>query len=280
MIKQIKKTAIAAMISGGLMAASMSANAIVVGGVDFGALGDDPSNLHFETATLAQTLIDGNGQTVTSYGQITTVNGDTSYCGVAGDTNCGLYYVATFQNSAGFTESGGTAVTFDTATINIFFAADPLGNLLTNPGGSPDNVADISALPLWATFNNHGDIAGTGTLVGASVLSGSTAGLYDVVSGGAVGNFLDANTVDDGVGGFADIDITASFSNLRSRLNQFDTAVVNGSCFNGTAGEGDWCFGGTADIAGGTVTVPEPATMALLGLGLVGMGLGRRFRRA
>lgn len=279
MINKMKKTAISVVISGGLIVASMSANAIVVGGIDFGTLGEDPSRLHFETATLAQTLIDGNGQTVTSYGQITTVNGATNYCGVAGDTNCGLYYVATFDNSAGFSESGGTAVSFNTAGINIYFANDPLGNLLTNPGGSPDNVLDISSLPLWATFNNHGNIVGTGTLIGANVLSGSTAGLYDVVSGGTVGDYLNANTVADGVGGFADIDITASFSNLRSRLNQFDTAVVNGSCFDGTAGEGDWCLGGTADIAGGT-ELPEPATLALLAVGLGMLGFSRRSKQA
>ena len=79
MIKEFKKTAIAA-IAGGSLLVSMSAQAIVVGGIDFGALGADPSNLHFETATIAQTLITGNGQSATAYGQITSVNGETNYC--------------------------------------------------------------------------------------------------------------------------------------------------------------------------------------------------------
>lgn len=276
MLSKTKKAVISA-IGGGLLATSMAANAIVVGGIDFGATGGYPDQLHFETATLAQTLIDGNGQSVTSYGQITTVNGDTSYCAVG---NCTLYYVATFNNSAGFTESSGTAVSFNSANINIYLADDPLPNLLTNPGGSPANVAAIQGLSEWVRFTNHGDIHGTGNLVGSANIGGSVNGLYDVDTSDTFGiatvaAFLNADTIPNGGGLFADIDITASFSNIPGRLNRFDDAVVDRSCFNGTAGQGDWCFGGTADIAGGTV-IPAPATLALLGLGLIGLGLNRR----
>ena len=47
------------------IAASAPASAVIVGGVDFGALGGDPSRTHLETATLAQTLVTGNGQNAT-----------------------------------------------------------------------------------------------------------------------------------------------------------------------------------------------------------------------
>ncbi len=62
------------------IAAAAPASAVIVGGVDFGTLGGAPFRAHLETATLAQTFVNGNGQNATAYGFITTVNGDNTYC--------------------------------------------------------------------------------------------------------------------------------------------------------------------------------------------------------
>ena len=187
------------------IAAAAPASAVIVGGVDFGTLGDSALSTHLETATLAQTFVNGNGQNATAYGFITTVNGDNTYC-ADGSGNCGLYYVAQFNNSQNFSPS---YVEFTNATVSVFFSNTAPLNLLVND--SPTNVATIQGINggnPWVTLighNNFGGIAdpsavlnGAGLLTG-STLSGAGFGLFDVGGPGdaAVINFLNANGILD-----------------------------------------------------------------------------------
>ena len=103
-----------------------------------------------ETATLAQTLVTGNGQNATAYGFITTVNGDSTYC-ADGSGNCGLYYIANFNNTQNFSSG---YVEFTNATVTVFLSnAGPI-NLLDQD--SPTNISTIQGLNGKSVGNTAG----------------------------------------------------------------------------------------------------------------------------
>jgi hypothetical protein len=262
---------IAAFVTVGLTWASTS-SALNVGGIDF-----TPSTFELEATTLAETLITGNGQTLTGYGVITTVNGNANYC--VSDPNCRLFFTFTNYTSQNFT---GTSVGFTGGQVFVFY--DP-GTGGPNTGqtrnlldfSSPANIAYIQSLTPYADFTGHvqnasGDtLTATGTLSGASV-SFLGSGLLDVNLADAFGtaaveNFFNGNGVASAFGGPADKVISSSGNNLVPNPND--------TCTNQP---GQFCIQGTADIRGITA-VPAPGSIALLGVGLFGLGfVGRRFK--
>jgi hypothetical protein len=270
------------------IATSAPASAVIVGGIDFGVLGGNPTNTHIETATLAQTFVNGNGQSASVYGFITTVNGDNTYC-ADGSGNCGLFYTATFNDSQNFTTS---YVEFTSATVTVYYSDVSPINLLTQD--SPTNIAAIQAFNggnPWVTLTGHGNLGGiadplavinaVGTLTGDDAnLSGAGFGLFDVTGPGdaSVISFLNSNGVLDAVGGATDIVLTSSFNN--EVLNSFDVLhnFANG-CQDGTAAPGAWCFQGTSNLRGDT-QIPEPGILGLVGIGLLGLGAAARRRKA
>jgi hypothetical protein len=263
------------------LAGAVSANAYVVGGINFGAA---IGSAHLETATLAQTYVNGDGQSAISYGYVSTVNGNNNYC--ASGPNCGLYYITTLTGSQNFT---GTSVEFLSATTKIYFS-NSFVNLLNQDSAA--NLALISGMSSWLTLKGHGalgggassnavQLIGTGALTGQT-LSGGGRGLFDVDLGGAgiaaVKTTFDTNTVADAAGGFSDVVLTSSFSNFV--LNDYDIAggLANG-CFDGSAKEGAWCYQGTTNLRGKILKLPEPTSLALVGLSLGLTGVLSRRRR-
>ncbi len=263
----MNKNLIASAIVGLGLAASGSASAIVVAGVDFGAAG---ATNHLETTTLAETLVNGNGQQLTGYGQVNTVNGNISYAG-----SNRLYFVFDQYISNNFT---GSSTNFSGGQVRVYL--NPSFNLLDQ--SSAADLALIQSGTLYAIFSGHGLNGTTDTLKANGTLTGSTLsftgeGLLDVTGGqAAVQSYLNSNGIGDGAGGFADIVLTTSGNN--AVLNPFDNTT---GCANGRAEAGQYCIAGSADLRGLTArAVPEPGVLGLVGLGLLGMGVSLRKRKA
>ena len=270
---------VAAVVTSIGLAAAAPASAVVVGGIDFGPLGN---TAHIETATLAETFVNGVGQQLQGYGLVTTVNQDTSYC--AGGGSCVLYYH--FHNYTVQTFSP-TAVTFTGGVVDVYYAAAPGPNLFSQ--NSAANVAFITGLQLWASFTGHSffdplnpipptqTLRADGTLTGATLTS-TGSGQLDVTLGvgfAGVADYLNGNSIGDNLGGFADAVATTSGNNFV--LNPFDVSSgLATGCSTGQAAPGAWCLQGTLDTRGATRLVPEPSPLALLGLGIIAMAWVRR----
>ncbi len=146
----------------------------------------------------------------------------------------------TFSMDTVFISADRTSVEFDNFVIRYFVDHSP--NYDATEMTAADGV-------LWLELVNHTGtkIVGTGTNIGTGSDTGTGVGLLDATDGLAFGNF-DTNQEFDG----ADASFSSSFQPL----------------------DGTDLLSGTWELQADTI--PSPGTIALFGLGLVGLGLSRR----
>lgn len=270
----MKKLVKLAVVAGAALASQVATAGFVnIGGINI------PSNTSIQVASVYENIVTAPGQELKGYGEITQIGGFNIGSLCAG---CELTFV--FDNY--FVNSiSPTNVTFTGGRVQLYLGFGGFNDF--NPNTSGSSAADILAASNGTKFlslKGH-DIDAAGNTLKSQVGLGSLLtpvfdfqgqGLWDVDLAGigiANANFNTDSFLALFGGPTADLKFNTSG----------DTSVVPhpGECRPGPLGQpptGASCVAGSADIRANVI--PEPGTLALAGLGLLGLGFGAKRRKA
>ena len=263
-----------------VVASAFAASAGAQAAVNLGGVLVDPG-MHLEVASLYENPVFAVGQTLSGFGEVTSINGSAGFC-AAGLGTCELTY--RFGGYTVINPLTPTSVSFTGGWVNFYVGTGANNDF--NPFTSGSSAADIAAATngtLWLTLVGHDNggftLKGNGLNIGTGNDIGFGGGLLDVdltgllngnaAGAGAVANTnFDTNSQSDLLAGFADFQFTSSFGT--------GVAPHPGECAVGVLTS---CLPGSATLRGVANVVPEPASLALIGAGLLVGGLVSRRRK-
>lgn len=272
MFNTIKNGLIGVAAVGALALGASQAQALNIGGIiiDAGA--------NIKVGSVYENQVGGAGDPLSGYGEVSFVNGTADFC-AGGFGSCELTFVF-----GGYTVKAisPTEVVFEGGWVNFYVDSTPDFQI---PGAASDAAAIASASDgdLWLSLSGHetlypasgfgpitGTLQGLGAILGGTI-AGFGSGLLDVDDNNGSGEgaglanvFFDTDTYADALGGTADLTLDTSFTSQN---------VPFANCAGQTG-----CLQGSATV--NSNVVPEPGTLSILSLGLLGLGALRRRRQA